>query len=98
MVDWFGIRKHLRNLERPYDAVKRRRVSPEEVAGLVERYGEVFVVMLHRGDSHYWLERNRENDEFVASLQPTPELEVDLEVTASDRLRIWRMRRDGDGG
>lgn len=94
VVDWFAIRKHLRNLERPYEAIHRREVSSEEVAGLVDRYGEVFVVMLHRGDSSYWLESNKANDEFIASLEPTPVLELDLEVTATDHLRIWRMKSD----
>lgn len=91
IVNWFGTRKHLEPLDRSYVSLHRRELGADEVAVLAQRYDDVFVVFVDRTDSAYWREVTVENDAFVASLRPPPALELDRRVTATDRLRIWRV-------
>jgi hypothetical protein len=85
-----SIRKFIDDLARPYVTLNSNQVSPEQLDGLRERYGSYSVALLDRSDSAYWRDRAAQNAAFVASLG-NPEPLVDLRVTGTDRLRIWRI-------
>jgi glycine/D-amino acid oxidase-like deaminating enzyme len=83
--------KFLPMLESSFVPVRREYVSAEEAAGLVERYGGFYIVLLDRSDSRFWRENARENEVFIESLDPPPSLLLDRRITPMDRLRIWRV-------
>jgi hypothetical protein len=87
--------KFMRQADRRYQYVSNWVVTPEEVTQLVDRHGEVFIVLLDRTDSDYWRERSQQHDVFIASLEQEPVLELDRAFSPTDRLRIWRLDRDG---
>jgi hypothetical protein len=65
-------------------------VSAEDLAELERRHGGYVVAFLDRSDSDYWRSDAEQNEAFLARLQPGEPL-VDVRVTATDRLRIWRV-------
>lgn len=69
----------------------RDTVGPQHVAHLLQRHGELFVVFLDRSDSPAWREDARRNSAFVRTLPRSREILYDRQVTATDRLRIWRV-------
>ncbi|MGH0034733.1 MAG: hypothetical protein ACQGVK_06860 [Myxococcota bacterium] len=77
----FGERTHL----------DRRNVDPRVARTLARRRGAFFVVFLDRSDSEHWRRDARENEAYVSSLRPIPELVHDQAVSPTDRLRIWRV-------
>jgi hypothetical protein len=85
-----AIRKFIDDLARPYVTLRRNQVSPEQIERIRAEYGGFFVAFLDRSDSQYWLDDAAQNAAFVARLGDPAPL-VDLRVTASDRLRIWRI-------
>ena len=98
IVDWFHTRKHLRTLERTYRELDRREVDAADLNQLVERYGQIFLVLFERSDSDYWLDIIRENERFLEGFEHPPELLLEQNVTASDHLRIWRLGEGTAGG
>lgn len=93
-------KKFIRFLDRKYLPVERRKSEPGDAGTLVERHGEFFVVFLDRSDSEWWRADARGNAAFIESLDPPPDLELDRQITPTDRLRIWRVsqvRASGGG-
>jgi 4-amino-4-deoxy-L-arabinose transferase-like glycosyltransferase len=85
-----AIEKFIDDLARTYMTLRRNRVSPEELRVLQERHGGFMIALLDRTDSEYWREDAARNAAFIAELgDPAPV--VDLQATATDRLRIWRI-------
>jgi hypothetical protein len=68
------------------------RLSIDQLATLIERNGEFCLVLIDRSDSEFWRADARVNQEFLAALEPPPELLFDQQMNATDRLRIWRVR------
>ena len=65
-----------------------------QVAGVVwDALGDtdVLVVFLDRTDSVYWRNDVTKSEAFIAAIDPAPTLEFELQATATDRLRIWRV-------
>lgn len=93
ITNWIGTRKYLPEMEQKYKHIDRNDIRPEEVAGLAERYGLVFLVFLDRTDSDLWIEDAKATAAFMGALHPEPELLVDQRVSSTDRIRIWQMRR-----
>jgi hypothetical protein len=85
-----AIRKFIDDLVRPYVTLRRDAVSDPEATTLLERHGGYMVAFVDRSDSHYWREDAARNERFVA-LHELGEPLVDLHVSATDRLRIWRV-------
>ena len=85
-----AVRKFVDDLARPYLTLWRDDVSPADVAKLRDRHGGFWVAFLDRSDSEYWRRDAAKNEAFVAQLEGTAPL-ADLRVTATDRLRIWRV-------
>jgi 4-amino-4-deoxy-L-arabinose transferase-like glycosyltransferase len=85
-----ALRKHIDDLARSYVTLHRDRVSPEQLRALEERHGGFLVALLDRSDSAYWREDAARNHAFIAALGDPPP-DVDLRVTATDRLRIWTI-------
>jgi hypothetical protein len=81
----------LRGLYVPLDSAD---LSAPKMRRLAKRYDEVLIVILDRSDTSYWREKTLENAKFVASLGTSPVLQVDRQITDTDRLRIWRLRSD----
>ena len=79
-------------VERALDVFGFQHQTFQEYLAAVEiaAQGRLALLLDHFGDA-YWREVTVENDAFVASLRPPPALELDRRVTATDRLRIWRV-------
>ena len=71
--------------------LRREGLNARHTAALAREQGEFFVVLLDRSDSEFWRRNARDNASFIRRLRPRPSLELDLEVTSTDRLRIWRV-------
>jgi hypothetical protein len=56
------------------------------------------IAFLDRSDSEWWRADRDSNAEFLARLGLPLTLELDLQATPTDRLRIWRVRAAGPGG
>jgi len=91
VTNWTGTSKLVRLLDRRYTIVKVEHTSAEEVAALVERHGEVYLVLLDRTDSAWWRGRGQLYREFLEAIGVEGEPETDLRPTSTDRLRIWRL-------
>jgi len=85
-----AIRKFIDDLERPYTTLHRNSVSPERFEQLREKHGGFVVAFLDRSDSAYWREDAAQNAAFATQLDAATLL-VDVHVTPTDRLRIWRV-------
>jgi 4-amino-4-deoxy-L-arabinose transferase-like glycosyltransferase len=84
-----AVRKFIDDLSRDFVTLHRDRVSIDQLQGIRNRYGGYVIALLDRGDSAYWREDAARNQAFIEALG-SPEPVVDLRVTATDRLRIWR--------
>jgi 4-amino-4-deoxy-L-arabinose transferase-like glycosyltransferase len=85
-----AIRKFIDDLARPYVTLRRDEVSDDAAAELHRSYGGYVVAFLDRSDSDYWREDAVRNEDFVKRRRLGQPL-VDVRVTATDRLRIWRV-------
>ncbi len=85
-----AIRKFIDDLARPYVTLGRDAVSADDLAELRQRHGGYLVAFVDRGDSAYWRQDAARNQAFIARLG-VGEPVVDLRVSATDRLRIWRV-------
>ncbi len=91
VTNWPATKKFTRELDRRYYPVTRLGMKPGDAMTLHERHGDFYIAFLDRSDSEIWREDTLANDAFVASLEPPPELLLDHQVTATDRLRIWHV-------
>lgn len=91
VTNYPGTKKLVRQLDRRYVFVKVEQTSAEDVAALLERHGEVYLVLLDRTDSAWWRGRGQLYREFLEAIGLESEPESDLRPTATDRLRIWRI-------
>ena len=64
----------------------------QETAAMMKRHGEVFIVFLDRTDMEDRRKSVRANEEFIRSLNPRPNLELDRQMDPTERLRIWRAK------
>ncbi len=85
-----AIRKFIDDLARPYRTLWRHELHEGDLPQLRERHGGYLVAFLDRSDSEYWRLDAERNQAFLAQLPDAIQL-VDLRVTASDRLRVWRV-------
>lgn len=90
VINGTAIRKFVDDLARPYVTLWRDDVSPEDLAELKRRHGGYMVAFLDRNDSDYWRDDAARNEAFVGRLGAGEPL-VDLRISATDRLRIWRV-------
>ena len=93
ITNWEATRKFFPELDQKFEHIDRNAIRPDDVPGLVDRYGQVFIVFLDRTDSDMWLEDAKVSADFVVALEPAPELLVDRRVSSTDRLRIWHLGR-----
>ncbi len=77
---------------RPFQPLSRFEVTPDDAARLAERHGDYYIAFLDRSDSAWWRTDREQNAEFLARLGLPLSLELDLQATPTDRLRIWRVR------
>ena len=85
-----ALRKFIDDLARPYAVLWRDDVSVQQLAVVRVRHGGYLVAFLDRSDSDYWRRDAAKSEAFVAQLEGAAPL-VDLHVSATDRLRIWRV-------
>jgi hypothetical protein len=97
VTNWPATRKFLRELDRQYTTVQRHQTQPARVTELARRHGEVYLVLLDRSDSATWLRDREANAAFEAGLHAPHELLLDRQFSATDRLRIWRVRSPSAG-
>jgi hypothetical protein len=95
VTNLLATRKFIDDLDRIYYPVDSRKIDPEDANALVARYGEIYVVFLDRTDSDWWRRDAELNARFVEGLAPEPVLLVDEQASPTDRLRIWRVTREG---
>jgi hypothetical protein len=89
-------RKFLPELELKYWAIDVAGVDADTTNSMIQRYRNLFIVFLDRSDSEYWIGDAQRNAQFLREIRPEPELTLDRQITSTDRLRIWRVRLDGD--
>jgi hypothetical protein len=82
----------LPELDQKFKQIDRSQIRPEAVPGLVERYGQAFLVFLDRSDSEHWPARRRRRISCSRSSLPG-KLVLDRQASSTDRLRIWRLGR-----
>jgi 4-amino-4-deoxy-L-arabinose transferase-like glycosyltransferase len=92
LTNFMATRKFLPELDLKYLVVDRAQVDVETANSLVQRYGELYIVLLDRTDSAHWIRDAEANEEFIHGIQPAPELIYDQRFTPTDLLRIWRVR------
>ena len=95
VTNHLATRKFIDELGRTYYPVDSRKIAVEDANALVERYGEIYVVFVDRTDSTWWRRDAELNARFVEGLEPEPVLLVDQQASPTDRLRIWRVTREG---
>lgn len=78
--------------------LRRESVGRVHVARLLETQGAFYVVFLDRSDAAFWRRNAMDNALFVGQLRASKELILDLRVTPTDRLRIWRVSDRSRGG
>jgi 4-amino-4-deoxy-L-arabinose transferase-like glycosyltransferase len=96
-----AIRKFADEYAREFVILSRLELAEDDTRALAARHPDFFVVFLDRSDSDYWRGDAARNAEFVERLPGAPQLLVDIQPTATDRLRIWRVaagenQRDAD--
>jgi 4-amino-4-deoxy-L-arabinose transferase-like glycosyltransferase len=87
----WGTKKFVNFIDRPIEVVNTALVAPDRIPELLARHPEVYLVVLDRTDSEWWLEETRKNADYLAALTTPLELLSDIEPTDTDRLRIWRV-------
>jgi len=97
VTNWSGTKKFVRQLERRYAVVRATTFPAEKVAGLFERYPEVYLVLLDRTDSVWWRRTGEWIAVFLEEVGIRDEPETDLRPTSTDRLRIWRIEGSPPG-
>jgi hypothetical protein len=85
--------KFLPILRLELDPVSTINLTVDQLAKLIDRHGELTLVLLDRTDSEFWREDARQNQGLVDALEPPPEVLFDEQINATDRLRIWRVRK-----
>ncbi len=78
---------------RKFVVLSRHELAAGDAETLAARHPVFFVAFLDRSDSEFWRADAVRNAEFVARLPGEPSVLVDVQPTATDRLRIWRVRR-----
>ena len=70
--------------------------SKQTLLQYAESPRQVYVVLVSRSDSDWWVEQSRIDDERLEWLGSHASLDrvVDQWVTATDRLRIWEVKPD----
>jgi 4-amino-4-deoxy-L-arabinose transferase-like glycosyltransferase len=89
--------KFLDTVERPFQLVSLYEIQPEDPERLAERHGDYHLALLDRTDSAWWLGDRERNAAFLARLRLPLTLELDLQATPTDRLRIWRVHAPDSG-
>jgi 4-amino-4-deoxy-L-arabinose transferase-like glycosyltransferase len=88
-------RKFIRELDQKYLPVDLEAMNPDVVMDLATRFGGFHLVLLDRNDGPFGLEQTRLNAEFLGSIEAMdPNLLFDQQMSATDRLRIWRVDRN----
>jgi 4-amino-4-deoxy-L-arabinose transferase-like glycosyltransferase len=95
ITNWLGTRKFFSELDQKFRPIDRDHIDPGDVPDLVERYGLVYLVFLDRTDSDLWVQDARATAAFLSALESAPDLLLDRQVSPTDRLRIWQIRRNG---
>ena len=83
--------KYLDGVKRLYFPLNSTDMTARKARRLAVRYDEIVIVILDRSDSTFWRDEALENEKFIASLGTSASLQIDRHVTATDRLRIWRL-------
>jgi hypothetical protein len=93
ITNYLATRKFLDEIGRKYHPVDSRELSADDTIALIDRHGEVFIVLVDRSDSSWWRDDTARNAKLLEAIEPAPVLLVDEQVTRTDRLRIWRAGR-----
>jgi 4-amino-4-deoxy-L-arabinose transferase-like glycosyltransferase len=91
-------RKFLSEVDRRYLTLERADLEPGDFDELLARHSEFTIAFLDRSDSEYFRRNARQNAELIARLVPRPVLELDLQISPIEHLRVWRVtapRLDG---
>ena len=83
--------KHINSVYGRRVHLDRDFISVQIGAAILRRHEHFYFVLLDRTDSELWRQDARENAIFVHSFFPRPELQLDVQITPTDRLRIYRV-------
>ena len=73
------------------DRARANNVSPAIAARIVERNDRFYLVLLDRSDSPHWQRDARDNAVYLQALAPKPRAVLDVQVTPTERLRIFEV-------
>lgn len=92
VTNWGATRKFLPELDRRYLAVDINETTPEQIASMVESYGELVIAIILRDDSALWREEQRSLMRFIEAIGLPLVKESDRQMTAAERMVVWRVR------
>jgi hypothetical protein len=84
-------RKFVPELERQFPILDSHDVGAGDLETLLERHHVVYLALLDRTDSAFWLDETRANAAFLDALETPREQLVEVRPTQTDRLRIWKL-------
>ena len=96
VTNWAATGKFIDLMDTEHIPLRRVSVTPAAIEYLLNRHGEIIVVLLDRSDSPFWHEEARRNDAFVGSIRQPLTVQLDRAVTSTDRLRIYALTRRAD--
>lgn len=73
--------------------LERYDLQVRDALDVLERYGELTILFLDRTDSPFWRENLAQNEEFLAAIEPQPELVYVERFSPVEQVRMWSVRR-----
>lgn len=84
--------RHLLGINTIRKNSKQRGISTSEIMReLIDRYRDVYIVILERYESEFWLERNKDSRGFLKNIQSMVEPIIDVNIDSNRRLLIYNV-------
>jgi hypothetical protein len=84
--------RHLLDINTIRKYSEQRGISTSEVMGeLIDRYKDVYIVILERFESEFWLERNKDSRNFLTTIQSMVKPIIDVNIDSNRRLLIYNV-------
>ncbi len=94
VTDMEATDKYLNGLYGKYNTRKYDELEPGDLARELLVNDVIWIVILERRDSEFWIARSTDAMNFVKSLSPEPQLVLSENLGSFGRLWIWQMKRE----
>lgn len=91
VTDLKGTEKYINPLYGQRTVIKYDELVHGDLKGMLAEGRAIWIVILARRDSAYWLDRTTRAMQFVESLSPAPALSCREELSPNYTLWVWRM-------